>query len=298
MAWTEPVTWDSVSKALSVDRLNEQLRDNMDYLHALPAASGWGHNYVRNGHFAGWLAGASAAPDAWVLDAPAGSVAREDAIVKVGTYSAKVTNAANWGQLYQNIPADLVTQLRGQSITLGAWVYASAAERGFISVTDGITVTDSAYHTGAAGWEFLTVTLSAAVDPAATAVSVWMMVAAGAAVDVYFDGVMLTAGPLPSLFQNGINDWAPRLLHYQDATAANFRLGGGLLMQCGRSPGASGDLTITFPVAFSAVPLVVVAVGYGGANTYWLDDITASGFVANRVGAASAGVQWIAIGME
>lgn len=293
-AWTEPVTWDT-SKALSVTRLNEQLRDNMQYLYDNWGASGWGHNYVRNGHFDGWLAGASAAPDCWGFAGDA--IAQEDTIIKVGTYSAKMTSgAAAEAELYQLPAFEFMGQLRGQAVTLGAWVYASAADRVKVRIDDGVSVVDSDYHSGSGDWEFLTVTLDP-VDAGGSIVAV-IHIDAGDAIDVYVDGVILTAGPLPSLFQNGINDWAPRLLQYQDATATNFRLGGGLMMQIGQSPGAGGDITVTFPVAFSAAPLMVLCVGYDGANTYWVTTITAGGFVAKRVGSVSAGVQWMAIGME
>ncbi|MBM4428799.1 MAG: hypothetical protein FJ026_00440 [Chloroflexi bacterium] len=66
MSWTTPVTW-TTSLALSVARLNQQLRDNLQYLYDLWAASGWGYNLSRNGSFRAWQAGASSAPDAWVL---------------------------------------------------------------------------------------------------------------------------------------------------------------------------------------------------------------------------------------
>jgi hypothetical protein len=298
MGWTTPVTW-APSTALSVARLNEQLRDNMDFLHAFPASAGWGWNYIRNGHFSGWQGGAAAAPDCWTLSGAGAAAAQEAGTVKVNTYSAKLTNGVgNVAALTQTITDALEIQLKGQTVQLGMYVYATAASRAFIRVTDGLTTVDSSYHSGAAGWEWLTCELAVSGAMGAAGLKASCQISAGAAISAYYDGAILVQGTLQSAFVNGHNDYAARLLWRQSSAPTNFRLGGGLLMQIGDSPGAAGDVTVTFPVAFSVAPYMVLCVGSGGANTYWVTTVTTAGFVAKRVGSASSGVYWMAIGLE
>lgn len=294
MAWTTPETWD-VSKALSVARLNEQLRDNLGYLYDLWANSGWGFNYVRNGDFAAWQAGVSAAPDGWAAAGAGAAVAREDTHFQVGTHSARLTAAVTTETtLSQSLPAEWVKELGG-TVALAAWVKTAVADRAKLRVvvTGGVT-TDSAYHTGSDDWELLTV--AAAVDPAATAISVKLVIVSGASMSAYVDGAILVVGEQPSAYVRSPNDIFPRLVWRKEA-ATSYRIGGGLIMQVGHSASAAGNCAVTFPAAFSVAPFVVLVTDDGG-NARSVASITTAGFTAVRIGAETSGVYWMAIGIE
>jgi hypothetical protein len=95
------------------------------------------------------------APTGWTLAGTGATVAREEGTIKVGTYSAKLTRVSNDASIYQAIAA-IVT---GEVATYSCWVYATVASRARIGiVTDGTGTTYSSYHTGTAGWEYLTAT--------------------------------------------------------------------------------------------------------------------------------------------
>jgi hypothetical protein len=147
-------------------------------------------NLLSNGDFEAWSAGASAAPDGWTLAGAGASVAREETIIKLGTYSVKITRAGANASLYQDIPT--YANYKGRYVTLGKWVYATVASRARINVGDG-AVNDaySSYHTGNSTWQFLTATLL--VDATATRIRVIDQVTTGDT-SAYFDGAMCVEG--------------------------------------------------------------------------------------------------------
>jgi len=279
-----------------VARLNEQLRDNLQYLYDLWAATGWAFNYVPNGDFIGWQAGTSSAPDAWTLVGTDAAVAREGSIIKLGVYSAKLTNgASNAAYLSQTLPAEWVKQQRNKTVSIGCWVRAGAANRARIRVYDGTNYGDSAYHTGNSTWQWLTATLT--VGASATALTVYCDLVAGAAISVYYQGFVLAPVEAGAAFVQGPNDIFPRLAWRQDTTPANFRLGGGLLMQCGQHPSGTANVVITFPVAFSQTPFLVIVVS-NWRSLRTPEAVSATGFTSYQASGASTGGYWIAIGVE
>lgn len=112
-------------------------------------------NHLIGVDFEIWTAGASAAPDNWTAGGGGMSVARESTIVKTGTYSAKVTRAGTDCDINQIITSDIYA---GRTMTFGAWVYATVADRGRLILNDGVDSTYSSNHTGDSTWQFLTVT--------------------------------------------------------------------------------------------------------------------------------------------
>lgn len=146
-------------------------------------------NLLEWSHMEDWVNGTSAAPTEHTLAGASATVARESTIIKFGTYSAKVTRAGADATLYHDHP-DFV-DYQGRKVTFGCWVYATVASRGRLSVSDGVGSTESSYHTGVAGWEFLTVTRN--VDVSATRMRVEMQVNTGNT-SVYFDGGVLCIG--------------------------------------------------------------------------------------------------------
>jgi hypothetical protein len=295
--WTTPVTW-TTDLALSVARLNEQLRDNQNYLYDLWASMAWGHNLARNGGFYGWLAGSSAAPDGWTLSGTGASVARDGTNYKVGVYAAALTNGAgNSAYLYHQTADDFEGVCLGQKVTLGAWVKCSAASRARLQINFAVgTDVQSPYHSGGGSWEFLHCT--ATVGASETGIRLELRIEAGAAITVQFDGVILAVGELPSIFTDAPSDNFPRLRWFQNSSGTGYLLGGGLMAQCGESGSSSSNISVTFPASFGAAPILVLCVGTY-RNNYSVESAGTTGFTAYKTaGSSSSGVYWLAIGKE
>ena len=152
-----------------------------------------------------WSNGTSVAPTEHTLST--GSIARESTIIKSGTYSAKVTRTGADVSLYHDIPD--YTDYQNRKMTFGCWVYATVASRGRIALSDGVGSTNSSYHTGGSGWEFIEVTHD--VSATATRVRIECHVNTGATA-VYFDGGVLVEGS-SSMFvftdSVDISGWTP-----------------------------------------------------------------------------------------
>ena len=144
-----------------------------------------------------WPDGVSAVPFGWVSGAGLSTVSREATIVKIGTYSFKETAASGADAITTTIPWS--TYYQGRKITCYGWLYASNASQIRLRIQDGVTDTHSSYHTGAAGWEFISV--SATVNAAATQLVfgiVWAVTNTA-----YADGCGCVEGPLPVAFAEG-----------------------------------------------------------------------------------------------
>lgn len=146
-------------------------------------------NILKWSHMEDWVSGASSAPTEHTLSGAGASIARESTTVKSGTYSAAVTRSGADATLYHDSPE--YEDYLGRRMTLGCWVYASVASRARISLGDGVGTTNSSYHSGVAGWEFLTVTRD--IDASATRLRCGMEVNTGNTT-AYFDGMVLFEG--------------------------------------------------------------------------------------------------------
>ena len=289
--WTTPVTW-STSLALSVDRLNSHLRDNLQYLYDAISPR---INLIANGSFRSWLSGASADPDGWTSAGTGKAIAR-DADEKVDTYSAKLTNGAgNGATLSQVLQDEFEDQLLGKTVTFAAYVKASTASRVRLVIEDGTNTYNSDYHTGGGAYEWVHV--SGAIDSGATSITVKLEIVAGAAISAYLDGALFCEAAHANFFVRSPMDVMPILLHYQDTTPANHEIVGGFLkMQIGESPSSTGDIAVTFPEAFAATPLMVLITdSYRNARS--VENVSTTGFTSKRVaGDSSSGCYWMAIG--
>lgn len=123
------------------------------------------------------------APTGWLFSGANATVAREEGIVKVGTYSAKLTRSGVDCFIAQLLSADGIAY-RGKTVTFGGWVYATVANRTFLNLNDGIRNYSSAFHTGDSTWQYLKVT--ATIDVAATALYAYCYIANGDT-SAYFD---------------------------------------------------------------------------------------------------------------
>lgn len=146
-------------------------------------------NPIKNPSFDVWENGVSTVPDAYTLTGAGASVAREGTIIKVGTYSLALTRSGTDCYATQDVYAvQGSTYVRSGVYTFGAWVYATAASRARLRMNDGVTTTNSSYHTGGSTWEWLTVT--ATVGAAITSLNVGLQVDTGNTT-AYIDGLML-----------------------------------------------------------------------------------------------------------
>jgi len=150
-----------------------------------------GQNLLEWSHMEDWVAGASAAPTGHTLTGASATVARESTIVKYGLYSAKVTRASGDADLYYALPD--FADYQGRKMIFGCWIYATVASRARLSINDGVGSTDSSYHTGVAGWEWITVTRD--IDVAASKLWFEMEVITGNTA-AYFDGGIACLGDL------------------------------------------------------------------------------------------------------
>ena len=164
-------------------------------------------NLLSNGDFENWSAGTSVAPDGWTLSGASATVAREGTIIKLGTYSAKVTRAGTDCYLYNtnyNVAPILgkgIEYWKGRKITIGCWVYATVAARARLSMTDNVNTANSSYHTGDSTWQWLTMTMT--FDSSATLLVLYLQVNNGNT-SAYFDGLMCVEGESIFAFSEGI----------------------------------------------------------------------------------------------
>lgn len=128
-------------------------------------------------------------PTAWTLAGAGATLSRSSAQVKIGDYSALLTRVGANADLTQIIPD--YARYKGRQVTAGAWVYATVADRARLLIWDAAAETYSAYHTGVAGWEWLTVTH--AVNAAATDLQLKCVIQTGNT-SAYFDGAILVEG--------------------------------------------------------------------------------------------------------
>ena len=156
------------------------------------------NNWVRNGSFELWSAGAAAAPDEWTLSAAGGeSVARQAATIRLGEYSMALTRVGNDCYLYQNvitpIDADTNTYWRGRKVVAGCWVYANVGAAVRFQIYDGVGAGYSSFHPGDSAWHFLTVTRTLHANATVIAIYLQILTTNDTA---YFDGCILTEGTI------------------------------------------------------------------------------------------------------
>lgn len=131
-------------------------------------------------------------PASWSTTGAGATFARSNTQVKVGSYSGKIIRVGADADYYQNYG----TRYNGKTITLGAWAWASVANRAHIVISDGITTSTSSEHTGSSSWEWLTV--SHTVSSTATYCYIMLYCHTGNTT-VYYDGVKLYQGDIPEV---------------------------------------------------------------------------------------------------
>jgi hypothetical protein len=125
----------------------------------------------------------------WTLSGVGAMFNQTNVQAKIGTYSLEVKRFGADCYAYQSFAG--YANYLGQTATAGCWVYATVANRGCITIGDGVTTTVSAYHTGVAGWQWLTV--SQVIAAGASELRLRLNVNNGDTT-VYFDGAALVIG--------------------------------------------------------------------------------------------------------
>lgn len=128
----------------------------------------------------------------WTLEGAGASVARSTTQVKVGTYSEALTRAGTDTRFFFQIPNP--NQFLNTTVTAGAWVWASVANRAYISIQDSSAHgNSSSYHAGDSTWQWLTVTYTPIYDLTGGWIRPEMRVYNGDTT-AYFDGAKLVTG--------------------------------------------------------------------------------------------------------
>ncbi len=128
-------------------------------------------------------------PDDWTLVGGLATVSRSSTQAKIGTYSALLTRNGADCHIYQGYSS--YADYARKTVTLGCWVYATVALRVCIGLGDGQSSSSADTHTGVAGWEWLTTSLTVDAIPAYLRSYLEIFDGDTAA---YFDGAILVEG--------------------------------------------------------------------------------------------------------
>ncbi len=253
-------------------------------------------NFLLNGDFEEWVSGTAVAPGGWIKSGAGSTIARESTIVKLGTYSTKLTRVGTDCNIYQN----LVGQEKpaaywvGKTITFGCWVYATVADRARLSITtDGTGTVSSSYHTGDSTWQFLTVTTT--LGGALSYASCTLEVLTGNTA-AYFDGAISIEGSILSSFSPRLAKETAWANHFTQSTIvgwSSFTEAAQILVKrMGKTVfvafdlyGVSNSINVSFTVPYTP-PVYIGGAGDGDynpvviANCYTMD---------NGVGTATGG---------
>ena len=113
-----------------------------------------------------------------------------------GTYSWRATGTNSWA--YQDYTWSNV--YRSTNVTITVWVWTASGSAGRIGIYDGVSQTNSAYHSGNSSWQQLTV--SKVLDAAATQLRLTLM--SDGATTSYFDDVVALPQVLTTISASGV----------------------------------------------------------------------------------------------
>ena len=162
-------------------------------------------NWVQNDIFIIWAKGDAVAPTSFTLTTVA--CAREASTKKVGAMSVKLTRSGSDGTLAQDVlnsgsMSAAGAYFKSRTFSFGAWVKTSVASHARLQLDDGVTTSETSYHTGGDTWEFLTTTHT--LSASATKLTV-LMESKNSNGDAYFSGCTV----IPDENAVGITGWIP-----------------------------------------------------------------------------------------
>jgi hypothetical protein len=116
----------------------------------------------------GYVAADTLAPDGWRKGAAVSlyrqhkdtTYTKDGSFYSLKSVSGTTTKYIDWGFTIYNLP-EFYSKFAGKTVTFGIWCYCATASHARLNLMDSVnTNTRSSYHSGAAGWEWLEVTLS------------------------------------------------------------------------------------------------------------------------------------------
>lgn len=168
-------------------------------------------NIIDNGDFEDWTAGGAAAPDNWTLAGAGAAVAKtgpgEADTFTFGTtqYAAKLTRAGADASLTNDViaAADFANyvNVKGQKITVSGKVKAGLGSQARLRIDDGITQTNSSFHTGNGLEQHLSAVHTVSASATKLSIVLQVITSDGAA---YFGGIQVAAGDFAP------TDWMPK----------------------------------------------------------------------------------------
>jgi hypothetical protein len=162
-------------------------------------------NWIANDNFLIWPGATGEAPAYWTLTTL--TIARETTTKKIAAQSAKLTRSGSDGSLSQNLMNSTSftangAYYKGKTFAFGAWLYTSVASCARLQFNDGVTTTETSYHTGGGGWEWIAGTHTVSNSGTTLQVLVQVLNSNG---DVFVNGVTATV----SEDALGITEWMP-----------------------------------------------------------------------------------------
>jgi hypothetical protein len=164
-------------------------------------------NILVNGGFEVWQRGVGPfttdglyTADMWKLTVGSGAtiqISKESTEIYSGIYSLKmnrtvVGSASSWVQQVVENYKDYI----GKTVSVSVMVKTSVASTFKLGLTDGVTDTESSFHTGGGGWEKLTITKTISLSATQIRLRVYAL-AGGSTGIVYVDNAMLVLGSKP-----------------------------------------------------------------------------------------------------
>jgi hypothetical protein len=206
MSFTYPMPDKSTGDLMDEAWYDTYVRDNADWLYLRAVDGLVKTNRIINGSFEVWENGTAAAPDNWAVTGASATVARDGSNVQIGNYSAAFTRSGVDCHLSQDAYTEAGgVYIQSRPFTFGVWVKATAASRARLRVYDGVAAPSySDYHTGAATYEFLTVSITP--DAAATQLECGLQIDNGDTT-AYLDGATLVEGPICGTYAPHAHDF-------------------------------------------------------------------------------------------
>lgn len=240
------ITSNIFSAGLEIDYM-ESTCDTDAHAQTEYVTNGAATNLFLNPSMETWSAGDNHVPTSWIDNSGEIHIAyaKESTIVKVGTYSAKLTstnaNSADMHQLLENLAGKDIDYWKGKTVTLGVWCWSATANTFRVAIYDGVSSSISSYHPGDSAWHWLTATRT--LSSSATTVYVYAGMAAPEIGEYcYFDGAVIIEGN-----GVGIDGDLNYLQSYSGSGAGNITQGTySLKVEAAQTDSLNKNLTQTF----------------------------------------------------
>ena len=141
-------------------------------------------------------------PDNWVVAGVSATATRSTTQIFSGSYSVALLRSGADATLTQTIGTlnNGVDSLASDVVTISGMVWASVASRARLSISDGVTTTNTDYHTGGSTWEELSTEVTIGAAP--TTLTIAAQVNTGDTT-AYFDKVLANYGSVTDAVRRG-----------------------------------------------------------------------------------------------